>query len=181
MWRELIESLREINERLQEHNRRIAGTTMRGKCSDVDTSKQLCRIVIGKSEDGAEVKSPWVPYKQTAGAVKLHNPPSVGQVMEIRSETGDIEQGLAEPFRWNDDNQTPSQAEDEHVLTFGDVRATLKGGNVTFTIGGVTVDISGGGLAVTGGTVTHNEVNIGFDHKHEGVTAGGDESLEPVH
>lgn len=169
-----------VLERLQEHERRIGGHELRGKVKEVDTKKQLARLVIGKDDDGNEVLSPWLPYKQTAGAVKFHNPPSVGQVMSVRSESGDIEQGLIEPFRWNDENASPSEAEDEHVLTFGDVTVTLTGGNVTFAIGGVTVVVSGGGVTVNGGQIVHDGRNIGSTHKHTGVEPGAALSGEPA-
>lgn len=168
VFRELVETLREVNDRVHEQNRRLAGVEMRGKVKQVDTAKKKVRVVIGKDPDGQEVLSPWVPYKQTAGSVKLHNPPSVGQVMGIRSETGDVEQGVAEPFWWSDDNQSPSDAEDEHVLTFGDVKVTLSGGGLKFEAGGVSVDVTGAGLTVTGGDVTHNSKDIGATHKHPG-------------
>lgn len=133
-----------IMERLQEHERRIGGSELKGKVTHVDPAKQLCRIEIGKDEDGKPVLSPWVTYKQTAGAMKFHNPPSVGQPMVIRSETGDIDQGMAEPFRWNDDNPTPSTDGSTHKMTFGDV-------TVTIVPGGVTIDVGGTGVTITGG------------------------------
>ncbi|HWK70045.1 MAG TPA: Gp138 family membrane-puncturing spike protein [Burkholderiaceae bacterium] len=37
-----------------------------------------------------------------------------------------------------------------------------------------------GGAAFNGGQITHNAKNIGSDHKHGGVVAGGDESDVPV-
>lgn len=37
-----------------------------------------------------------------------------------------------------------------------------------------------GGASFTGATVSHNGVNIGKDHKHSGVTAGGGVSGNPV-
>jgi phage baseplate assembly protein gpV len=152
---------------------------MRGKVKEVDTVKALVRVVLGKDPDGNEVLSPWVPYKQTAGAVKFHNPPSVGQVMAIRSETGDVEQGLAEPFRWNDQNEAPSQAGDEHVLTFGDVTLTLKGDALTFSIGGATFRFSSVGFEQTGGAMRHDGVAIDKTHLHTGVFPGGGISGPP--
>lgn len=182
MLREILVELRAVRERLQEHERRVAGGEMRGKIPSggVDAEKGLCRIVIGKDPDGNDVLSPWAPYKQTAGAMKFHNPPSEGQVMVIRTEGGDVQQGLAEPFRWNDDNPDPSDAADAHVLTFGNVRVDLSGDAVVVTVGGVTMQISGDGVAVTGGEVRHNGKDIGDTHKHGQVVTGVDETDVPV-
>jgi len=146
MSNEIVNAFRQVFETLQEHDRRIAGSEMRGKVTEVDTDKALVRVAIGKDADGNDVLSPWVPYKQTAGAMKFHNPPSVGQVMAVRSETGDIEQGLAEPFRWNDNNQAPSKAGNEHVLTLGSVTVTVTGDKVRIQVGGAYLELTAGGL-----------------------------------
>lgn len=166
------ELLRSIFERLQEHERRIGGHEWRGKVKEVDPAKQIVRISLGKDDDGGEVLSPWLPYKQTAGAMKFHNPPSVGQVMAIRSEAGDIEQGLAEPYRWNDENVSPSDDGETHKLTFGDVTITITSASVQVQVGGVTHTISAEGLKTTGGRIEHDEKNIGSTHRHEDVMPG---------
>lgn len=166
--------LRSAFSRLQELERRLAGGEMRGKVTEVDTSKAMCRIEIGKDANDQPVLSPWVPYKQTAGAMKLHNPPSVGQTMAIRSESGDVEQGVAEAFHWSDDNPANSTAGDAHKLTFGSVTVDVNGDSLVVTVGGVVVNISGGGVAITGGTITHDGTIIDKTHVHTDVTAGAD-------
>jgi phage baseplate assembly protein gpV len=141
---ELAEALREIAERLQEQNRRIGGSMWRGKVVQVDSSKHLVRIELGKDADGGQVLSPWVPYKQTAGALKVHSPPSVGQTMSLHSETGDVEQGVADALWWSDDNKSPSNDGSTHKLTFGNVTMTMVNGNVTIDVGGTGIKINGG-------------------------------------
>jgi phage baseplate assembly protein gpV len=175
----LADTLRGLSRELHELRRRVAGQEIRGKVLEVDPAKALARLAIGKTAKGEQVKSPWLPYKQTAGAVKLHNPPSVGQVMTIRSETGDIEQGVVEPFYWNEDNTAPSTDGDKHVLTFGDVTVTLGGGALTFVVDGVTVVISGDGVTINGGRVEHDGLNIGSTHVHGGITPGPQDTLGP--
>jgi phage baseplate assembly protein gpV len=168
-----------IMERLQEHERRIGGSELKGKVTDVDPAKQICRIEIGKDEDGNPVLSPWATYKQTAGAMKFHNPPSVGQPMVIRSETGDIDQGMAEPFRWNDDNPSPSDDGSTHKMTFGDVTVTITPGQLRAEVGGSSVTITAEGIALEGPEVTHNGVKIDETHKHTDVEPGGSLSGPP--
>ncbi len=175
--------------------RRAAGTEMRGKVTEVDASKARVRMEIGKDADGQPVLSPWVPYKQTAGALKLHNPPSVGQTMSIRADSGDIEQGVAEPFHWSDDNEATSTDGEAHKLTFGNVTVDLKDGQLKFSIGGATVDLTESGATVTvggtsfaltsagfqqtGGTITHDGTVIDKTHVHTGVSVGGAETGPP--
>jgi len=90
---------------------------------------------------------------------------------------------------WSDQNKSPSSNGDENVLTYGNVKATIKddltqvdvggtvlevtSGHVKITVGGVTVEISGEGVAITGGMVTHDGKNIGSTHIHGGVVPGG--------
>ena len=164
--------LRSTFARLQELERRLAGNEMRGKVVQVDAEKAKVRIEIGKDSDDQPVLSPWVPYKQTAGALKVHSPPSVGQTMAIRSESGDIEQGTAEPYHWSDDNQATSTAGDAHKLTFGDVTVDLSNGGLKITVGGTVFDLTGEGFEQTGGTQKHNGHDVGDTHKHTDVLTG---------
>lgn len=166
--------LRSILRRLIDQERRGAGSTMRGKVTAVDPEKAQARIEIGKDSDGNPVLSPWLPYRQVAGALKIHHAPSVGQTMEVSAENGDLEQGVLEPFHWNDDNQANSTDGSVTVLTLGDTKVTIADGSITIEIGGVSVVISGDGVKITGGEVTHDDHNIGHDHKHTEVLRGGD-------
>lgn len=177
----LHRALRSIFERLQEHERRLAGSQWRGKVKEVDAGRHLVRVLLGKDDDGGEVLSPWLPINQPAGALKLHSMPSVGQTVSIRSEGGDIEQGVAEPFHWTDENPSPSSDAAEHVLTFGDVTITLVSGGLKFQVGDTTVEFTGSKVAITtetleidGESVKHNDKNVGHDHIHEGVDSGPD-------
>jgi len=52
---------------------------------------------------------------------------------------------------------------------------------VIYSVGGVPVtDISGSGTSFTGGTLTHNGVNIGSTHQHSGVQSGGSNTGNPI-
>lgn len=166
--------LRSILARQQEVDRRLAGGEMRGKVTEVNASEAWVRLEIGKNAEGQPVLSPKVPYKQTAGALKLHNPPSVGQTMTIRSDSGDIEQGVAEAFHWSDDNPANSTDGESHKLTYGEVTVDLTSGGVKVTCGGTIFDLTGEGFSQTGGMVKHNSHDIGDTHKHTDVTAGPD-------
>ena len=166
--------LRSIIARLQENDRRLAGGEVRGKVTEVNASEAWVRLEIGKDADGNPVLSPKVPYKQTAGALKLHNPPSVGQTMTIRSDSGDIEQGVAEAFHWSDDNPANSTDGEAHKLTFGDVTVDLSSGGLMLTVGGVTFNFTGDGFSQNGGQQKHDNHDVGVTHKHTEVVKGSD-------
>lgn len=173
--------LRAIFERLQEIERRSAGAQWTGKVKQVDAEKHTIRMVLGKDEDGNEVLSPWLPVSQVAGKLKIHSMPSVGQVVTGRAEGGDLEQAVIDPYHWTDENPSPSNDEDEHVLTLGSVRVTLTDGGIKAEVGGTSVELTGGELkmhsdtiAATGTTMTHNSKRIDSQHRHKDVMAGPD-------
>jgi phage baseplate assembly protein gpV len=106
-----------------------------GTVEQVDAKKQRLRIRLGEGDEGAPFLGPWVPYAQIAGDLKLHAPPSKGQQMTMLNPTGDFRQAVAIPLTWSDRNQSPSEKPDEHVLTFGSVRVTLKESELEFKVG----------------------------------------------
>lgn len=186
----MISELVELAARVAELERRTAGKLRHGTVEEVDASKHIMRLKLGTAVDGQPFLSPWIPYTQTAGALKVHTPPSKGQQFTMLAPTGDWQQAVAIPLTWSDANPSPSSKGDENVITYGNVALTLKDNltkvkvgsaefDVTSThikakIGGVTVEISSGGVAITGGQVTHNGKNIGSTHIHGGVVSGGD-------
>lgn len=171
--------LRQLLQRVVEAERRIAGSDVRGKVKMVDTTKARARIVIGKDPDGEDVLSPWLPYKQIAADLKVHVPPTVGQTMAIRSASGDVEQGLLEPYHWSDDNPANSTEAEENVLTFGDVTVTLKKAGLSLSVGGVTFNFTADGYDQAGGHHRHDGKNTGSDHVHGGIVVGSDDTLGP--
>jgi phage baseplate assembly protein gpV len=122
-----------------------------GKVTDVDTKKQLARLEIG-NKDGTSLKSPWVPYAQVAGPdgqgsgngeFKFHNPPAVGQQMSLFSPNGEFRQSLILPFTWYDKAVSPSQKNDEHVITYGKLKKTYKKTEYTVGMGdAVSLDLT---------------------------------------
>lgn len=74
---------------------------------------------------------------------------------------------------WSNQNTSPSTAGDEHVLTFGDVRLTIREQMLEARLGPITFKVMPDGIAITGGKVTHDGKNIGSTHIHGGVVPGG--------
>jgi hypothetical protein len=54
----------------------------------------------------------------------------------------------------------------------GNISVSVGASAVTLKAGGSSMVVSSSGVAITGGTVTHNGINIGATHVHSGVTAG---------
>lgn len=184
---ELADIFLALMQRVQELERRTAGSQWRGTVKEVDPKKGTARLVIGQDDDGQDVLSPPIPYAQTAGALKIHSPPSVGQQMEVYSQGGDIEQATLRPLHWSKDNVSPSDKGDEHVATLGQFKAEVRGGELVITVpkvrlvcGGSSFELTNAGLtlvasdvAVTGDTMKHNGKSIDANHIHGGVMPGG--------
>lgn len=169
----------EIVARLAELERRVFGMMRHGTVAQVDAGKGLVRIKAGEGPDG-DFLGPWVPYAQTAGGLKVHTPPTVGQQMTMMAPGGDWRQGVAIPFTWSDNEAAPSGAADENVLTYGDATIRLKGGSLEVVFGSVTFKVSNGGVDITGGHVRHNGKSIGAGHVHGQVMPGGGLSGPPA-
>lgn len=183
--RELVE----LAARIAELERRFSGVMRHGTVEQVDPEKAIVRLRFGEDKEGKPYLSPWVPYAQIAGALKVHTPPTKGQQMTTMSPSGDWMQAIAVPMHWSDQNVSPSPNGDENVLTYGNVRATVKDDLVQVIVGGCTFEItsayvkvkiddvghtiSGDGLSITGGRVEHDSKNIGSTHKHTDVVPGG--------
>lgn len=189
----------ELAARVAEMDRRLSQLVRHGTVEQVDAAKARVRLRIGEGDDGP-LLSPWVPYGQIAGALKLHSPPSVGQQMTLCSPSGDVRQAVAMPMTWSNQNSSPSTAGDQHVLTFGGFTITLKGDElhvsgpkVVLECGGTSLTLDcatallksddvtfDGRTLVKGESLKHNAKNVGDSHKHKGVIPGGGITQEPV-
>lgn len=157
--------MREIVElvaRVAELERRVASMVRHGTVEAVDPSKQVVRVRMGGTDDEPFV-GPWVPYGQIAGALKVHTPPSVGQQMTMLNPTGDFRQAVALPMTWSDQNASPSQKGDEHVLKFGSVTITLKGQEVTLESPRLVVKAGGSEFVVEDGKISLKSALIETD------------------
>jgi len=159
--------------------RRLAQATKHGPVADVDPAKGLVRLDLGPGDDGP-LLSPWVPYAQIAGALKVHAPPSKGQQMTYLAPGGDPSQAIALPMTWSENNESPSDSGAENVLTFGDVKITIDKSSVLIEIGGFKLRVSAAGLAMSGGGVGHNGQDIGATHRHPDVLPGPATTGTPV-
>ena len=170
----------ELAARIAELERRFSGMMRHGTVEKVDPGRHRIRLKLGTDVDGRPFLSPWIPYAQTAGALKIHAPPSIGQQFTLMAAAGDWQQAVAIPFTWSNQNPSPSENADENVLAFGDVRMTLRDGSLKIRAAGVTLELTGNGVSITGGAVTHDGRNIGSTHTHGGVVVGTQSTDVPV-
>lgn len=174
---ELVEVMLALMQRVQELERRAAGSQWRGTVKSVDPAEGTARLVIGQDDDGNDVLSPPIPYAQTAGALKIHSPPSIGQQMEAYAQGGDIEQATLRPLHWKKDLTSPSESGSEHVVEIGTTKIRVKGDEVFVQRGDQSLHMkadgsmalaSAGAVTVTGTAITLN----GPVAMPQGFTAG---------
>lgn len=135
-----------LAQRVADLERRVASQLRHGTVEEVDAKKQRIRLRIGEGDDGKPFLSPWVPYAQIAGALKIHTPPSQGQQFTLISPSGDFRQAVALPLTWSEQNKSPSDKGDEHILTFADVKIEIRDGQMKITAGDAVADIKKGSI-----------------------------------
>ncbi len=134
------------------------------------------RARIGLDSDGEPLLSPWVPWAQAAGALRVHTPPTAGQQVRLIAPEGEARQATAEPFTHSDANPTPSDQLDRNVLTFGGWRIEWRETGIEISKGETKFTVSEGLIkAEIGDDVVlevHNDKIVGrVDQSRLDVTA----------
>jgi phage baseplate assembly protein gpV len=168
-----VRELVELVSRVAELERRFAGFLRHGTVAEVDPERQRVRLDLGPAHGaGGRFLSPWVPYAQFSGALRVHTPPTVGQQLTAMSPSGDFQQAVALPLTHHSGNPSPSKAGDENVVTYGNVRMTLAddlvrvdvGGTlfelisakITLSTGGSSIEMTDAGVKITGARIDLN-------------------------
>jgi len=138
-----IREIVELVARVTDLERRVAGVMRHGTVAEVDPGRQRIRLDFGPTHGGqGRFLSPWLPYAQFSGALRVHTPPTIGQQFTVMSPAGDFQQAVAVPLTHHAANPSPSTAGDENVITYGNVRMTLADDLVRIVVGGSTLEIT---------------------------------------
>jgi phage baseplate assembly protein gpV len=165
-----IREIVELVARVTDLERRVAGVMRHGTVAEVDPGRQRMRLDFGPAH-GVQGRflSPWLPYAQFSGALRVHTPPTVGQQFTVMSPTGDFQQAVAVPLTHHAGNPSPSTAGHENVITYGNVRMTLADDLVTVDVGGsilnmtaaeITLSTNGSSIVLNADGVTINGARI---------------------
>lgn len=171
---DFVGEMADLRRRIGELERRVASQSRTGVVAEVDPANGLARVRLLDSDP--PFMTGWIPWTEpAAGANKTHNPPSVGQQVNVYSESGDLHDAVIQGSLNSDANGRPSGAGDEYVLASAgacSLKVTGGGAALVLTIGGFSMTWSASGAASAGGTHTHDGKNIGSTHTHGGVTPG---------
>jgi len=168
-----LDRIVEIERRIAEQDRRSRNRRRTGTITVVDNTKGLARVKIGGGEK--PYLSPWVPWKEvSAGGTSTHIPPTIGQQVDLVSESGDLTDAVIDFSTHSNANPRPHDGP-EAVIVHGGTRIVLGDGAVQI-IGDVTIK---GDLVIEGSRVTHNGTNVGDTHVHGGILPGPADTATP--
>lgn len=178
----LPEQIAWIAGQVAEIKRQARNRKRTGKVAVVDHKKGLARVEISRT-DGKPFLSPWVPWKEVAsGSIKSHIPPTIGEQVDLVSESGDLTDAVIDMSTPSNENPRPHDGP-EAVITKGESRFVI--GDNTVAIEAPLISLSAretkiaGNLVVEGDSITHNGTNIGDSHVHGGVERGGSNTSTP--
>lgn len=158
------EIIADLYKRHAELERRFENRKRKGTVSEIDIPKGLARVKLGEDKDGKPYLSPWMPWKEVSmGAIKTHFPPSVGEHVEIDSESGDLTDGVISTSLPSNTNQRPHDKAAEGVITVGDTRIEITGGKVTITSPEIVLKANVLHLGDTGGKPVHRKDDVDSD------------------
>ena len=152
-----------MTRRIADLERRSRGQSMEGRVSEADPAQGLYRVELA---DG--FKTGWIPARSaSSGALKMQAEPTVGQMVVVRSESGDLTDAAIESSGFAGDR--PHNKNGEWMVALGDASLLMTASSIVLAVGGSTVTITAGGISFSGSAVTHDGKNIGKTHTHGGV------------
>lgn len=122
----------QIIRRVEEVERRMRRMFFAGSVTDIDSQKRLVRVTDGVDDEGKEMKTDWLPWRELSGTLKTKTLPSVGQQVTVQAPSGLLEDGWVSSGFFTQDNPPPTADDHDYVMTNGTVHISLKGD--TFTV-----------------------------------------------
>lgn len=167
-----------------------------GSIAQVDHSRARVRVQAG------ELLTNWLPWLEArAGTTRTWSPPTVGEQVVVLSPGGDLAAGIVLTGLFSDAHPAPADTANlwrrvlpdealfEYDHTASRLRINLPGSIEISAPGGTSwvgnISHQGamsreGSYDQEGGSLTHNGKNVGHDHAHGGVVAGGSNTQGPV-
>jgi hypothetical protein len=165
--------LSDMTRRIAELERRQRGQGMEGRVSDADPVKGLYRVELANG-----FKTGWIPARSaSSGALKMQAEPTIGQMVMVRSESGDLTDAAIEGSGFTDDR--PHDKNGEWFASLGAASLLMTEDRIILTVGGSVATITAGGIAFSGSTVTHDGKDIGKTHTHGGVARDNSNTNPP--
>jgi len=132
MRTDLPDIMADVFNRLAELERRQQNRSRKGKVVEVNAAEGWARVELNKDpKTGKPFLSPKIPWQMPAmGATKVNIPPSVGQQVEVVSESGDLTDAVINNSLRSNANPQPDANPGDGVITTGDTRIFFSGSEV---------------------------------------------------
>lgn len=141
----LANVIADLQRRLFELERRAANRKRTGVVDEIDPARGLARVRL---EDGEQAyRTGWMPWKEVAaGGISTHIPPTVGQQVDVTSESGDLTDGVIDFSTHSNANPRPHDGA-EAVITKGSVRLFFSDDTLTIDAQDIIFTAASGSLA----------------------------------
>ena len=129
--------------RVAEIERRMRGRSQEGRVVEADPAQGRYRVALREGDD--EFLSPWLRTEAlSAGALRVQAEPTVGQTVRVRSESGDLTDGIIALSGYQDeDNIRPHDQNGEFYATVGASTIHMTGEMILLRVGGSSITITG--------------------------------------
>lgn len=166
----------DLYHRHAESERRARNRKRTGTIAEGPNEKGQYRVKISE-QGGTPYLSPWVkPKTYAAGGVKMDVVYTVGEQVDLVSESGDLTDAVIEMSTYSEANARENTGNVPLHIKIGSTVIQAGGDSVTITAGTIKLQ---GDLQITGAGVTHNGKNIGDTHVHGGIVVGGSDTSTP--
>lgn len=113
-----------------------------GTVHEVDYARRMARLKL-RDREGKPVLTPWSRWEEPSnGDLSFHTPLTVGEQMDIVSESGDLTDGVIRRSTEQDRFKRPHNAGDLHVIDWGSTRVEIGPEVIKLRVGGSTVTIT---------------------------------------
>jgi len=117
----LPDIIADLYRRLADHERRTQNAKRTGTVHEIDEEKGLYRIKLGEDTDGDPFLTPWLPNQEIAmGGFKVAMGLTVGEQVDVHSETGDLTDAMIVASIQSDENPRPKVKPGQAIMTAGD-------------------------------------------------------------
>lgn len=159
--RTLEDQVADLYRRDAERSRRERNRKRTGVVAEVDHAKGVAKVKLS-SPGGKDFVTGWLPWKEIAsGGIKSHIPPTVGEQVNVVSESGDLTDAEIDMSIPSTANPRPHDGA-EAVITKGGSRITI--GDDTVVIAASRIVLDGEvHLGGEGGALVHRKGDVDSD------------------
>lgn len=174
MFAKLVDMVEQQGRVITRLQTRINNLIREGEVKSVDYEKGEAIV----DAHGVETKP--TSWAEQAGDIVEWNPLTEGQRVTVLSPGGDIGKAIIMPGGYTDAVQQPHNQGAQKRVKIGDCVITQSAGGLLISVGGTTFEFTAAGFKQTGGSVKHNEKDIGDTHRHGGVITGPGNTDVPI-